>query len=186
MSRTAIPFQTGDISSLARALRGQLLARESVPGHVELLNILARAVGRRNFQQLRAEAQGPQPTAADLAEAAPAEPPVDLRRVERVARCFGPDGRLMRWPAKREDQVLALWGLWSRLPPREDFTEREISALLRTLHDFGDHALLRRELFESRLVTRTPDCRAYRRIEQPVPEVAAALIRQVKGAPGGG
>lgn len=186
MSRTAIPFHTGDISSLARALRGQLLAREAVPGHLELLNILARAVGRRNFQQLRAEAQGLGPVAEDIAPAEPVQPPLDLRRVERVLRCFGPDGRLARWPAKREDQVLALWALWSRLPPRQDFSEQEISGLLCTLHDFGDPALLRRELSGGRLVARSPDCRVYRRIEQPVPRAAASLIRQVRTAPAGG
>lgn len=174
MTRTTIPFQTGDISSLARALRSQLIGRETVPGHVEILNILARAVGRRNFQQLRAEAQGAAPAEAPAAE--PPAPAVDLRRVERVLRCFSPEGRLLRWPSRREDQVLALWGLWAQIPSRRDFTEQEISQVLKTLHDFGDHALLRRELFETRLVSRTPDCRAYRRIEQPPPADAATLI----------
>jgi hypothetical protein len=178
MTRTTIPFHAGDISSLARTLRTQLIARDSVPGHVELLNILARAVGRRNFQQLRAEPRDGAPPILEASEPAPT--PVDLRRIERVRRCFGPDGRLSRWPAKRDDQVLALWGLWAQIPSRRDFTEQEISQILRGLHDFGDHALLRRELFESRLVSRTPDCRAYRRIEQPPPNDAAELIRQVK------
>lgn len=178
MTRTTIPFQAPDISSLARALRSQLVGRETTPGHVEILNILARAVGRRNFQQLRAEAQGAAPveTPAD----APPAPAVDLRRVERVQRCFSPEGRLMRWPSRREDQVLALWGLWAQIPSRRDFTEQEISQVLKTLHDFGDHALLRRELFESKLVSRTPDCRAYRRIEQPPPADAAALLGRLR------
>ena len=64
------------------------------------------------------------------------------RRVERVQRCFSPEGRLLRWPSRREDQVLALWGLWAQIPSRRDFTEQEISQVLKTLHDFGDHALL--------------------------------------------
>lgn len=178
MTRTTIPFHAGDISSLARTLRSQLIARDTVPGHVELLNILARSIGRRNFQQLRAEAQDEAPAPAEPLAEAPA--PVDPRRIERVKRCFGPEGRLSRWPARRDDQVLALWGLWARIPSRRDFTEQEISLVLRNLHDFGDHALLRRELFESRLVSRTPDCRAYRRIEQPPPSDAAELIRQVQ------
>lgn len=180
MTRTMIPFHAGDISSLARTLRTQLIARESVPGHVELLNMLARAVGRRNFQQLRAESQDGAPPQAVTAEDAPT--PVDQRRIERVRRCFGADGKLSRWPAKREDQVLALWCLWARLPSRRDFTEQEISQVLRDLHDFGDHALLRRELVESRLVSRTPDCRAYRRIEQPPSADVTELLRQVQTA----
>jgi hypothetical protein len=176
MSRTAIPFQADDVSSLARSLRAQLLERETVPGHVEVLNMLARAVGCRNFQQLRAQAADAAiaPQAAPASEPAPA--PVDPRTLDRVSRCFGPDGRLLRWPAKRGDQILALWGLWSKLPSRTELTEQEISQHLRALNDFGDHALLRRELCETGLFHRTPDCRSYRRVEKPPTAEAAALI----------
>lgn len=173
MSKTVIPFQTDDVSSLAKSLRAQLQARETPPGHVELLNMLARAVGRRNFQQLRAEAER-FPVAAPPPEA----PPVDERRVERVERCFA-EGRMARWPSRREDQVLALWGLWSKLPAGQTFGEREISQLIAKLHDFGDHALLRRELVISRLVERTADGSVYRRVERPPPPDAARLIGRI-------
>lgn len=173
MSKTVIPLRTEDVSSFAKALRQQLLGRQVVPGHVELLNMLARASGRRNFQDLRAGA-------ASTPASDPPEPSVDVRTVERVRRCFGAEGRLTRWPARRGDQVLALWALWARIPPRQDFSEQQISQVLRDLHDFGDHALLRRELFEAGLVFRTPDCRVYRRIERPPPATAAALIGQVQ------
>jgi hypothetical protein len=180
MSRPQIPFQVDDVSSLARALRAQLLERQTVPGHVELLNMLARAAGRRNFQHLRAEAAAGAVAARapelELGQNEPAPEPVDLKALERVRRCFGPEGRLARWPSKRGDQVLALWGLWSKLPPKVVLTEQEVSLRLKGLHDFGDHALLRRELFEAGLVHRTSDCREYRRVEQPPTAEAAALI----------
>ena len=177
MSKTIIPFQADDISSMAKALRAQLIGRETPPGHVELLNMLARSIGRRNFQQLRAEAERP----AVASSPAPAEPgpPLDEKRLERVLRCFGEDGRLMRWPAKREDQVVALWGLWSKLPSRVDLTERQISDVIQGLHDFGDYALLRRELAMSGMVTRTIDGRVYRRIEQAPPPEAAWLAARI-------
>jgi len=178
MSRTAIPFQTDDVSSLARALRAQLLERTTAPGHVEILNMLARAIGRRNFQQLRAEAAQAGAVAVP-GPAASAPAPVDARTLDRVSRCFGRDGRLLRWPARRGDQVLALWGLWSKLPGRIELTEQEISQRLRALNDFGDHALLRRELCEAGLFQRTPDCRSYRRIERPPTAEAAALIGMI-------
>lgn len=174
MSRTAIPFQAGDVSNLAKALRAQLLARGEVPSHLEILNMLARASGRRNFQQLRAEALQEAPSS----EAAAVSEPLDVRRLERVERCFA-EGRLLRWPARREDQVLALWGLWSKLPPGETFNERGISGLIARLHDFGDHALLRRELVISRLLDRTTDGAVYRRIERPPPPDAVRLIARI-------
>jgi hypothetical protein len=173
MSKTIIPFQADDVSSLAKSLHAQLQARETPPGHVELLNMLARAVGRRNFQQLRAEAERAPPV-----RAAPVEAPIDERRIERVERCFE-GGRMTRWPAKREDQVLALWGLWSKLPAGQTFGEREISQLIAKLHDFGDHALLRRELVISRLIERNADGSVYRRIERPPPPDAARLIGRI-------
>jgi hypothetical protein len=179
MSRPQIPFQVDDVSSLARTLRAQLLAREGVPGHVEFLNMLARAAGRRNFQHLRAEAADGAVAAPAAAPSEPVSESVDAKSLDRVRRCFGPDGRLLRWPAKRGDQVLALWVLWSKLPSKAVLTEQQISLRLKDLHDFGDHALLRRELFVAGLVHRTSDCREYRRIEQAPPAEAAALIGMI-------
>ncbi|HYE43896.1 MAG TPA: DUF2087 domain-containing protein [Caulobacteraceae bacterium] len=179
MSRQAIPFHAPDVSSLARSLRSQLLERETIPGHLEFLNILARAAGARNFQQMRAET-AEAPVGIPASEpAAPAAEPVDLKRLKRLRDCFDAKGRLLRWPAKRGDQVLALWGLWSKLPAQTDLTEQEISDRLRLLHDFGDHALLRRELYDTRFVQRTPDGRTYRRIEKVAPPEAAALIQLI-------
>ncbi len=176
MSRTAIPFQTDDISSLAKSLRAQLQARESLPGHVEFLNILARSAGWRNFQHLRSQTGT---TAEAEAPAAAPEEAVDPRRIERVRRCFSDDGRLLRWPAKRSDQVLALWVLWSKIPSKADLSEAEVNARLRALNDFGDHVLLRRELADGRFMTRTPDGRVYRRLEQRPPADAVSLIGQL-------
>lgn len=174
MSRTTVSLQTQDVSSFAKALRAQLLERTAAPSHVELLNMLARAVGRRNFQDLRAQTDAPTPSAPEPKETA------DLAAVERVARCFGPEGRLTRWPAKRGDQILALWVLWSKLPAREELKEKQISDRLKALHDFGDHALLRRDLIGLDLFFRTDDCRVYRRIEQAPPVTALALIGRVQ------
>jgi hypothetical protein len=175
MTRTAFPFAVSDVSALARSLQRELSACDQTPGHVQLLNMLARATGYRNFQHFRA-----QQAAADRLDAPPvAAEPVDHKRVERVARYFDAEGRLSSWPAKTADQRLALWALWARIDPEAVMTERQISDHLRGLHLFGDPALLRRELFQTGLVTRTLDCREYRRVEQKPPAEAAALVRAV-------
>ena len=84
MSRDYIPFSTGDISALARSLKKQLSESDEPPGHVALLNMLARAIGHRNFQGLRAQRE-----AKDRLEAPGAKPdPVDSVRVQRLARYF--------------------------------------------------------------------------------------------------
>ncbi|MCW3835519.1 DUF2087 domain-containing protein [Sphingomonas canadensis] len=177
MSREVIAYSVSDISALAKSLRAQMAAREAPPGHVEMLNILARAAGHRNFQHLRAQAN-----ARDALErpAPPAAVPLDHVLVQRAARYFDADGKLAQWPARTGLQHLCVWALWAQVPPGEVFSERQISLLLNTLHNFGDAAILRRVLSENGLMTRTRDGRIYCRREQAPPPEAAALIRYLE------
>ena len=57
MSRTPLPFAVEDLTALARGLERQLAEHDGRPGHVEMLNMLARAGGFRNFQHFRAQAE---------------------------------------------------------------------------------------------------------------------------------
>ena len=177
MSRTSIPFSTSDISALARALRSQLEECDHTPGHVELLNMLARSTGHRNFQSLRAQAIAHEQL--DLPK--PAPEPVDYVQTQRLARYFDAQGRLSSWPAKASLQSVCLWVLWSKLPPRQSLTENELNQQIRANHLFGDHALLRRELCNQGLLTRTADGREYRRVERQPAVEAIALIRHLSG-----
>lgn len=211
MSRTPLPYSAGDIAALARSLRAQLAGRSEPPGHVEWLNMLAKAAGWRNFQHFRTQAaaeatkeaakeagaEAMRERAGAIAEPAPppappaapqADPPaeVDPARILRIARCFDGTGALARWPSRLSDQRPCLWVLWSRLAAGRVFTEEEVNRFLRENHRFGDHALLRRDLCDLGLVTRTPDGREYRRVERPPPADALALIRHLKAPPPAG
>jgi hypothetical protein len=173
MPRTALPFSSPDISALARSIRSQLAAATAPPGHLQLLNMLARATGHRNYQHWRARA-------AESGLAAPAVIGPDAELVEAASRHFDTEGRLLRWPARKGHQQLALWALWSAFPPRREMPEREVNARIRKRHGFGDHALLRRALFAAGLLFRTRDGSVYRRIEREPPPEAIALIRRIK------
>lgn len=173
MSRTAIPFAVDDVSAFARALAGELADHDTRPGHAELLNMLARAGGFRNWQHFHAQRDA----VARLAAPPPATAPLDTARLARVARYFDGDGKLIRWPGKASHRPDCLWVLWSRLPARADMHEREINERLAAEHAFGDHALLRRELVDTGLMWRTVDGRCYRRLEKAPPPEAVALIR---------
>ncbi|KQU50092.1 hypothetical protein ASG72_19015 [Bosea sp. Leaf344] len=176
MSRTPIPFAADDLSALARSLREALSGRLAPPGHVEMLNLLARAAGHRNYQHLRAQSEARERLAA------PAAPPaaIDHLRILRTARHFDAEGRLERWPSRPWQRTLCLWVLWSAIPAAETFGEREISRLLDARLRFGDPALMRRELVDNGMVFRTDDCRVYRRIERRPPPEALALIRHLQ------
>lgn len=175
MSRLALPFEVADLSAFARSLRTQLDTLERKPSHVELLNMLCRAAGFRNYQHFRADSEARQRLAAPREE----KPAPDHSLVEKVARHFDGEGRLLRWPSKAPHLKLCLWVLWSRIPSDRVLTEREINELLNLWHVFGDHAVLRRALFEAGLVDRTQDGRRYRRIEQKPPVELSALLARV-------
>jgi hypothetical protein len=175
MSKTLLPFAVKDVSALARALGRELEQGEQKLGHVQLLNVLARAAGYRNFQHFRAQA-----AAGDRLETPlPAPDPVDHLMVERMVRHFDAEGRLIRWPGKTSHQQLCLWALWARIPADAELSEPQINAVIQAAHLFGDHAILRRELFNTGLVDRTQDCKVYRRVERRPPPEALALIRRL-------
>ena len=82
MSRTQIAFASADISALARSLKEQLADLGETPSHVQMLNMLAKSAGYRNFQHLKAEAEAP-PVATVKAVLQPPPEPVRCRRPSR-------------------------------------------------------------------------------------------------------
>ncbi|HEY8575788.1 MAG TPA: DUF2087 domain-containing protein [Devosia sp.] len=163
MSKQLVALSIPDISTFAKSLRASLAALDREPTHAELLNIVARCAGHRNFQALRAA-----PTITT-------QPPAKSSRVAKAIRNFDA-GRMQRWPAKTNHQDLCLWVIWSRIPPDQQMTEREVSEIIMNAHAFGDHALLRRSLVDMKMLGRTRDGKVYRRIEkQPGPDATALM-----------
>lgn len=176
MPRQMVPFAVADISSLAKSLRSQLASRATIPSHVEMLNMLARAAGRRNFQHLRGDNTASIDQApSDRVHTALADDPAVLR----AARYFDDERRLRIWPSRTSIQNLCLWAIWSRLRSGEVVDERGINKALASLHLFGDHAILRRTMCELGLIHRTTDGREYRRVEREPSAEGLALIRHL-------
>lgn len=78
-------------------------------------------------------------------------------------RYFDAEGRLHTWPAKKQSaaRLAALKELARSFEAGKRYGELEINEILKTRHTFGDHALLRREMFDLGLLERTRDCRTY-------------------------
>jgi len=196
MTRTALPFSAPDLSALARFLErtldDHLVTHGCLPGHVEMMNLLARSVGRRNLQAFQAEAASPRaalPAPAPAADdawfhapaigtppAPPAAEPQLTAHARKALEHFDGDGRLVRWPPKLSIQRLAMWVLWTRFDARRTYTEAGVNRILKGWHTWGDHATLRRELINHRLMTRKSDCSEYRKLPlRPDAEVQALL-----------
>lgn len=182
MSRESLPIVVPDLSAFARALSRQLKERELAepPGHVEMLNLIARAAGYRNVQALRAAHV--LPPAVTAAEDRP-PPPALSANARKALMQFDSRGRLLRWPNKFSVQKLAMWVLWTLFDAKRVYTEREVNTILRAANDFGDHVTLRRELVNHRLLTRKSDCSEYRKLPARPDEETRALLAAWRARP---
>ena len=177
----ATPLVVDDLSRFARALGRALADRhaagEAPPGHVALLNLIARAAGHRNLQTLKAAAATAAPPVS-----APAPAPTPLTDNARKALGqFDDQGRLQRWPVKFSVQALVMWVLWTRFDAGRTYTEREVNAILKDAQTFGDHVTLRRELINHRLLARKSDCSEYRKLPARADDEARALLAAWRG-----
>lgn len=189
MPRELTPLHAADLSAFAKSLRSELAERidrgDGLPGHVEMLNLLARAAGHRNVQALKAARPAPAhpapeaPTTAPHRWHGPRHPELDAAG-DRVLRQFDLHGRLLRWPSRRAEQVQALWVLWMPFDGKRRYTEREVNEVINAHHAFGDHCLLRRELVEAKLLARTPGGAEYRKVAARPDDNTAALLRAVR------
>lgn len=194
MAREATPLVIADLSAFARSLRRALVEAPPAtpPGHVEMLNLIARAAGYRNVQALKAAPRPAAPGTASVAEAAlpnpaptaapsatpSAGPGMPLTPLaHKTLQHFDAQWRLQRWPVKFSVQKLAMWALWTLFDGKRVYTEREVNAILRTANAFGDHVTLRRELINHRLMTRTSDCREYRKLPARPDDETRALLQ---------
>jgi hypothetical protein len=190
MTRLQVPLATPDISALAKTLKSFLHERHAAgkppPGHVELLNLLARAAGLRNFATLKAAslsaaAQGSAAAGAVLAgRAAASGAAIDLGTLSPLVRKtllqFDEAHRLVRLPNKLSVQQMATWAMWTQFTARRSYTEKEVNAILNAHHVFGDPATLRRELVNMKLLGRLDDCSKYwKEPRRPDEEVRAFL-----------
>lgn len=188
MTRLLVPLATPDVSAFTKTLKSFLDERHAagkpLPSHVELLNLLARAAGLRNFATLKASAlkaaarqPSPEP---DPSTPQSAGSPVTLSTLSPTVRKallqFDEAGRLIRLPSKLSVQQMTTWALWTQFTARRKYTENEVNAVIKAHHTFGDHATLRRELINMNLLGRKSDCSEYwKEPRRPEPEVQSFL-----------
>jgi hypothetical protein len=179
MPRESLPFVAPDLSAFARSLGTALKARHATrpepPGHVEMLNLVARALGHRNVQALRAAQQAAPPRPAAAPEDLPA--PALTPNARKALSQFDTHGRLVRWPVKFTVQRLAMWVLWTQFDAKRIYTEPEVNGILKALNAFGDHVTLRRELINHRLLTRKSDCSEYRKLPARPDDETRSLLQ---------
>ena len=198
MTRTALPYAVPDLSALAKSLTRSLeehhAQHQRPPGHLEMLNLLARAAGFRNVQSLQAAARPAAPVAVERvddpwfdapavdtpANASPTEAAPLSTHAKKALEHFDAVGRLERWPLKLSVQRLAMRVLWTRFDARRVYTEKEVNQVLKAWHLYGDHVTLRRELINHKLLARKSDCSEYRKLLVEPDDEARALLQALR------
>lgn len=179
MTKELFAFQVADVSAFARSL-GQALherhaSRPAPPGQVELLNLIARTQGQRNWQALRQVLRQAPPSPPPAPSPAPPTAPLSANARKALAQ-FDAQGRLMRWPVKFTVQRLSMWVLWTLFDAKRSYTEREVNTILKAANAFSDHVTLRRELINHRLMSRQSDCTDYRKLPARPDDETRALL----------
>ena len=97
----------------------------------------------------------PPAAASTLPQESSSDYPPELRRF------LDSRERVTTWPSKQKDRLLVLDYLASRFEPNTEYTEREVNAIITRYHAYGDHATLRRELYDYGYLHRARDGSRY-------------------------
>ena len=82
---------------------------------------------------------------------------------DRVNAFLDADGKVRSMPKRKTDRVLVLAHLAEYFELDHSYSEPEVNAILKAANTFGDHVLLRRELFDHGFLVRNPDGSDYQR-----------------------
>ncbi|MCI0338554.1 MAG: DUF2087 domain-containing protein [Acidobacteria bacterium] len=80
-----------------------------------------------------------------------------------ITKYLDQEGRVKVWLSRRNRkyQLEVLKYLASKFESNTYYTEKEVTKLINQYHTFGDHAMLRREMFEAKLLDRKIDGSVY-------------------------
>jgi hypothetical protein len=194
MSNTQSPplsFAVPDVSALAKSLRASIESASGAPTQVQMLNWLAKCAGHRNYQSFRAHAMSaPVPKDTIVASTVlgarktvtSTENIVLSAHAAKALTQFDTDGKLARWPHKFAVQRIALWALWMRFDAKRRYTEKEVNSVINAWHLYGDHATLRRELVNMKLLARESDCSVYWKLAQQPADDVKAFLRALRAS----
>lgn len=80
---------------------------------------------------------------------------------EKLKRYYDSEERLTQYPSKKPMRVLALARIAEKFELGRKYTEKEVNEIIRASIAFGDVELVRREMFQYRLIGRLRDGSEY-------------------------
>ncbi len=81
--------------------------------------------------------------------------------IEKVKRYYDAEGKLTQYPTKRPMRIIALIRIAEKFTSGKKYTEKEVNEIIRESIAFSDVELIRREMFQYKLIGRLRDGSEY-------------------------
>lgn len=81
--------------------------------------------------------------------------------IEKLKRFYNLEGKLIQYPPKRSMRRIVLEGIAEKFIPDRKYTEKEVNEIIRESIAFCDVELIRREMYQYKLIGRLRDGSAY-------------------------
>lgn len=96
---------------------------------------------------------------------------------EKVKRYYDREGKLTQYPSKRPMRIIALVRIAEKFVADKKYTEKEVNEIIKDSISFTDVELIRREMFQYKLINRLRDGSEYW-VEENRREVYEEYIRE--------
>ena len=90
----------------------------------------------------------------------------DEATIAKAARYYDENGLLKQYPSKQQLKELALYRIAEKVEAGKDYTEKEITALIKECISFPDAPMIRRELIDMKFMAREKDGSRYWKLEK--------------------
>lgn len=85
----------------------------------------------------------------------------DEEYLKKLSNYYDADGKLIQYPTKRPMRIMALRKIAERFEAERKYTEKEVNEIIKESIAFTDVELLRREMFQYRIIGRLKDGSEY-------------------------
>ncbi len=96
---------------------------------------------------------------------------------KKLKNYYDSDGKLMQYPSKRPMRIMVLIRIIEQMDANRKYTEKEINEMIKLHIAFGDIELIRREMYQYKLLGRLRDGSEYW-VEEDWRNVYAEYIRE--------
>lgn len=85
-----------------------------------------------------------------------------------IERFIDDDNKVYILPKKKKNRIEVLSHFADHFENDCIYSEKEINDIINKLHSFNDVCIIRRELIEYKFLTRTDDCKEYKKINREI------------------